>query len=305
MIKRPRSDVRLNPLSTVRRRKFLLDYVTYMQMSPEYNPADEGRWEVDGGALELLHRYNDHEQWYAPAIEMPIFLVYARWGQLEHEDMQYWQDTTARFSDLWQESQFPKLLREKFRRAVEASVPTKKIVCGGFVAMYVAKEGEHKGKYAVNSLFDPLQYLAALIMAEAINAAYDKDENVQIILQGPMYTDLDLKIWLQYHNNLKIVDYPQGFLEIGENTLVMTNCLYTVVPLLQICADLLPEGPAGFICNTPDLDSKKQWYAITNRVTPKVAKLLRERYDCSNFDDHALEQELWKEARQGRYYWFW
>jgi len=61
---------------------------------------------------------------------------------------------------------------------------------------------------------------------------------------------------------------------------------------MQICADLLPDGPAGFIRDEPDLDPDKRMYWMQSKVTPKVAKLVRENYERSNLNDHPLEENL-------------
>lgn len=285
-------------------------YMNYVQMSPLWNPKGEGAKEVDDGQLGTLHWYNEHEGWAAPSIEMPIFFVYGCWDkQSQDGHRKYWQDTIARFSQLWQASQSAKGLREKFLKAATSSVRITKIVCFGFGAMAVAKKGKLEGKYEANGLFDPLQYLSAITIANTLNEAYQEDDDetppVRIILQDPMYTDIDLDTWPQYYSDIEVVEDPAGFLHLDEHTLVMTNGLHLSVPLMQICADLLPEGPAGFIIDKPDLDPRKRLYSMQCRVSQKVARLLRDNYDRSDFDDHTVEQELWDECCQNHGYWLW
>ncbi|KAJ4371115.1 hypothetical protein N0V83_004331 [Neocucurbitaria cava] len=127
----------------------------------------------------------------------------------------------------------------------------KKIVCFGMGTL------EHVSAYPGTSPPDwNLGHsLVALDAAQALKAKNKTTKSVPIIFQDPFYTQKDRayleKIAKQRGFKIEFIDYPYGFLEVDEYTLVLAQDR-PEVPSAQVLADLTAPfgGPAGIFCRT-------------------------------------------------------
>lgn len=157
-----------------------------------------------------------------------------------------------------------------------------------------------------------IQYFTILTIVETLEVAYrlrnPLSPAIELVFQDPYYDARD-KLLFRYifPRQVRIVDDPQGFLELDRNSLVVTCHLPIDVPLLQIIADMFWEdrknGPAGFICDR-DYQRKRERYCIRDRSSPRVLEFL-EDYCCDDFDDHQVERELSDALEMHRSYWLW
>lgn len=204
----------------------------------------------------------------------------------------------SKFKTLWKESISARLLLEKFINATQTSVQIKKIVAFGLGSIKDTDVSDE------DSCVSHLQHLALITIASALNQVYQAENPstapVEIILQDPEYINYDQDIWTAEYNNVRLVQNPDGFLAIDGNTLVVNGFIPYHISLLSICADLLPNGPAGFIHEKIELNPNRRCWSAAETGTPKVVKLL-ENYEVSNFDDHPLEQELYKAYKHEKF----
>lgn len=141
---------------------------------------------------------------------------------------------------LWEESVEFGVFRD-IVRSQPALARVNKIVafaCGRLTAMSAAIDPEHVVQHAmVFSLRDAVAEMKEELPASDAAA----NEGVRIILQEPGYTDED-KLVLEMAG-AAVVESPEAFLEVDEDTLVVS--ISPNIPVKQIIADI--ARPAGMI----------------------------------------------------------
>lgn len=282
-----------------------IDYLPIQDLSPKVQECH-----LRGTHLQTTYKYNEvgAEPEYIP-LQMVLH------PSATEEDMyplarrqlmaQFFFKSLAKAKSLWNPSVAARSLEEKFISAAKSSVQVKKIVAFGLGTTYdICPSG--KGFSICH-----IQHLSMITIASALNRVYQAEDPstppIEIILQDPAYTKRDWDAWTAEYSNVRFAPNPQGFLAVDSNTLVVNGFLPYGVPLLSICADLLPNGPAGFIHEEIILDPKKRCWAPVECGTPKVVKLLLENYGISNFDDHTVEHEIYHDFynRPDGFYWLW
>jgi hypothetical protein len=286
-----------------------VEYLHYVELSSAYKP------QLRSTTVEKLHDYNDEcPEDTTQCIPMPIYLNPWKRGTYTPESLAYWRKTLPRFKELWLNSSCSKLLQKKFTEAAKTTVRINKLVCIGFGAFgpKLLEDGTHDPRFC-----DPLQYMAAFTIGYALRRAYlaeDPSASLpEIILQDPCYTAQDRLLWAPQatgYRNIRFASDPYGFLAIDEHTLVIAPFLPISVPYLQICADLVSGGPAGIICDIQgvQLDPERRMYAVKDRITPRVVRMLLDNYERSNFDDHVIPDDMYQECcSEFKYkgYWLW
>jgi hypothetical protein len=184
-----------------------------------------------------------------------------------------------------------------------------KIVCFGLGSFSRQYGSCYCEKSVVNNEM-MLQHLTALTIAETLEEVYvDKaisDHRIAIILQDPEYTDIDVPLFSELSDRFSIVEDPDGFLVIDQNTFVIHFCC--PVPIYEIVADLTAagecgKGPAGVLGNEMIVKGPAEWASAIDWETPRVLKFLK-NYEMRDFDDFKLTEEeitaLW-----GTFPWFW
>ncbi|KAF2276373.1 uncharacterized protein EI97DRAFT_376862 [Westerdykella ornata] len=234
-------------------------------------------------------------------IPLPVYLesweksLASKSSQLFEE----WDEEITQLRKLWDASIAKKLLREQFQAGAKDNVQIKKIVCFGLGCL-------QKGKWSGQCI---LQYFAAFTIAETLNEIYQAEDestpDIQIFFQEVKYPELDRDIWRKHaYKPSKPVDDPHGFLLIDENTFVIAPHIPNCVPVLQICADVVEGGPAGFICDRMDeLDLSKREYCVWDRISPRVVRMLS-KCRKMKFDGHKVEDEI-RERLEMKLYWLW
>jgi hypothetical protein len=287
-----------------------IEYLHYVELSSAYEP------QTPSGNVLGLHAYNSRRKVHAHQhIAVPMYLFAYDESTYTVESLNYWRKKLPRFKELWVNSSCSELLRQKFTEAAKTTVQIKKLVCLGFGAFSakLKEDGTHDHRFC-----DPLQYMAALTIGSALFRAYRKEDHKallpEIIFQDPCYTAQDRLLWTPQatgYKNIRFASDPDGFLAIDDHTLVIAPFLPISVPYLQICADLVPGGPAGIICDIKGkkLDPERRMYAVKDRITPRVViMLLNNNYERSNFDDHVVPDDMYEECcRKSKYmgYWLW
>jgi hypothetical protein len=221
--------------------------------------------------------------------------------EVQNHVIDFFSKSLAYAKPLWKASVSARLLEEKFMHVAETSVQIKKIVCFG---LGTPESSVHEGRCESH-----IQHLAIVTIASVLNRVYQASDPstppIEIILQDPAYRQMDVTAWKAEYRNLRFVQNPNGFLAIDSNTLAVNAGLPYTVPFLSICTDLLPDGPAGFIHTHLDLNPKKRFWSSDECATPKIVKLLLENYEVSNFDDHPVELEIYKNISNEVAYWLW
>jgi hypothetical protein len=243
--------------------------------------------------IELLHKYNPGKEWIPcpfvlQNVKKTVCKIHLNEGAMKksYADLNY----TLR---LWQKSKARFQLERRFYMASQGSVQIKKIVCLGL------------GALLDSDMSTPglLQHFAAFTIARKLNACYksvDPDcPPIKIFVQDPSYSESD-RILLQRIDPITFVSDPQGFLEIDENTLVISFALPFGVPLMQILADIFESnsGPAGIIGDTLHLDPTRSMYRYRRRDSPSVCRMLCSgEYRSRGFEDWSLDAdpELYKD----------
>ena len=243
--------------------------------------------------VELVHKYNPGKEWIPcpfvlQNVKKTVCKIHLNEGAMKksYGDLNY-------TLGLWQKSQARVQLERRFHMASQGSVQIKKIVCLG-----------------LGSLLEPdmstpglLQHLAAFTIARKLNACYKSvDPNcppIKIFAQDPSYSESD-RILLQRIDPITFVSDPQGFLEIDENTLVISFCLPFEVPLMQMLPDIFGSncGPAGILSDTLHLDPTRSVYRYRRRDSPSVCRMLCSgEYRSRGFQGWSLDAdpELYKE----------
>ncbi|KAH7113831.1 hypothetical protein B0J11DRAFT_445641 [Dendryphion nanum] len=157
-----------------------------------------------------------------------------------------------------------------------------------------------------------IQYFTILTIVETLEVAYrlrnPLSPSIELVFQDPYYDARDKFLFQSIISQpVRLVDDPQGFLELDKNSLVVTCHLPIDVPLLQIIADMFwddrKNGPAGFICDK-DYGHKQERYCIRDRSSPRVLEFLQD-YSCEHFDDHQVERDFSDALEMHRSYWLW
>jgi hypothetical protein len=288
-----------------------MEYQNYCQLAPDHHPA------VPSSTQEVLQDMNDEgledENEHIP---LPVSMTTGGdKARLENarkvrqggpKAREYFFDLLTQLRTLWGGSTSAAHLRAQFSKAATDSVQIKKIVCFGFGGIRY----DFDRRQADLRVWSPLQHMAALTIATTLNKEYRKQNAatppVKLILQDPEYTENDRIFWRRAgYPHMEFVRDPLGFLAVDEHTLVIGPHLPHCVPLVQICADIVEGGPAGFIVDKMNLDTNKRMWCTRDRASPKVARLLTREYVKTDFDHHVLERELWEKALDGGSYWLW
>jgi hypothetical protein len=287
------------------RRDFEFYYQNYCELAPDNRP--ERPSPTRKILLELNGDSMRHKDEHIP---LPVCMLAADFKPHPGWDndlgsFDNWRLLFNRLRELWMASSSAALLRQKFTRAAETNVKIKNIVCFGFGCLALNQQRRPDFRF-----WSPLQHFAALTIASTLSKVYQARDAecpaVKIVFQDPMYEPSDSIFWeLSGYRDLEFVRDPHGFLAIDEHTFVMTAHLPHTVPLMQMCADLVEGGPAGFVCDKMKLDPDERMWCTMDRGSPRVVKMLLNRYTKSNFEGHVLERELWEEASDRRRYWLW
>jgi hypothetical protein len=210
----------------------------------------------------------------------------------------YW-DALTHTRDLWMESNSRIRLLQAINSLAKQQTSINKIVCIGLGAIDLGKAWYQSS----------LQHMTAFTVAKQLEKYYRKP--VQIMLQDPCYTEKDRVMLKGLYGKgcLSFVSDPDGLLAIDSKTIVITAFLPVGYPLMQIIADMFSgtkgEGPAAIICDSMELDPSREFYSLTDRSSPEVARFLTTQYEVQDFKDHRLEEELAKDqyVEEVRYYW--
>jgi len=292
-----------------------MTYQGYCELSPDNRP------EIASPAQGVLQGMNKdrmaHENEYIP---LPVGMSPCNYQSRPGWDKDlgkfgHWEVLFNEMREYWTACSSATLLREKFTEAAKTNVKINKIVCIGFGALRCVDGGSKRElkdqKFLPDfTLWSPIQHFAAFTIADTLNKAYrvvDPDcPLVKILFQDPLYEPSDKIFWeLNKYNPMEFVQDPEGILAIDENTFVMTAHLPHWVPLLQIIADLVDGGPAGFICDKIPLDPEKRMWRARDRGSPKVVRMLTNGYVKTGFEKHEMEIELWENVAAKRDYWLW
>jgi hypothetical protein len=277
-----------------KRFKMDIEYLPYPALSPDFNKHG-----CPWGSQSLVNAYNHVREGDTEYIPLPMVLDIAEsankaLGKTEEKrdaemdcEFTYFQLTVQKAEDLWPGSVAARALEVEFERVAEKTVQIKKIVGLGLGTTDVFSNPGHFTCH--------FQHLALITMAEVLNRSYRaKDPSmrpIDIVLQDPEYESWDKEKWCKKYGHTRFVQNPHGFLEIDENTLVVSAFLPFSVPLLPMIMDLLPNGPAGIIHPHINLDATKRFWAASEAVTPKVVKWLQ-KYEASNFDQHPVDRVM-------------
>lgn len=284
-------------------------YQNYCELCPENRPA------IPSPVQKILQEINtdliqvDDEDFVPVAVCMDCGQPKSRPGWVPYLGPQLrWEKLFYQLKALWLKSRSCQLLRAQFRAAAKTNVKIDKLVCFGFGAIDVLDDDSGPDF----RFWSPLQHFAAFTIAYTLRQAYreqDPDASVKIIFQDPGYGPSDAIFWkLAEYPDMEFVKDPEGFLAVDKNTLVMTAHLPHFVPAMQIIADLVEDGPAGFICDKMSIDPLQKMWCTRDRGSPKVVRLLRNGYVKSNFHHHAIEVDLLRKANGGslqKGYWLW
>ncbi|PSN66094.1 hypothetical protein BS50DRAFT_635260 [Corynespora cassiicola Philippines] len=265
-----------------------VEFLNHVELHPGFNPPE------CSPTVKLLQKYNGHTR----HIPSPIVLRDTPGVQdLEHlgeETIKSWNAMLVKIAGTWRASLSRKKLLEKLAGLMTKNTKITKIVGFGLGSLEMSGDKQHI-----------LQYLTAATIAGFLNQEYRRlepnHEDMEIALQDPAYTSLDRYFLPRCYGRTRIVENPDGFLEIDEHTLVMAPFLPIEVPFLQICADI-PGGPAGIFCNKIG-SSKRPGFSIHQRSSPRVEKML-EGYDRIYFRDHFMEEDV-RKAVDCKHYWYW
>jgi hypothetical protein len=205
---------------------------------------------------------------------------------VDHMDptiMTTWRDKLSAVVSAWNRSSAKRQLRGFFASKAASSAPIDKIICIGL--------GPFDDMYNYGDISYFTQYCAAVTIAEALNALNPHSRRVEVILQDPRYTRMDhmLLPLLQYFPLPTILDNPEVFARIDQQTLVFSPFVPVTVPVLQICADVaLPGGLAGIFNDEIQLHDEQRWYSVQDRTGPRAARML------GGYDRYLFREREWE-----------
>ncbi|KAF2649063.1 hypothetical protein K491DRAFT_762661 [Lophiostoma macrostomum CBS 122681] len=162
--------------------------------------------------------------------------------------------------ELWQTTDSQNEIVEKLAKHLKRSDVSRidKIVC--LALGTIRRDSSHP---------DPrIQHHLASGLARALG--------LPVCAQDPAYSEMIDEIILeQLDPPISVIHDPQGVLAIDESTLVI--CLFSNAPLLEVIADLLPQGPTAMIINEAGL-RRENPLSIDSWNTPRVMDLI-EKYE--------------------------
>jgi hypothetical protein len=284
-----------------------MKYLTYVELHPDMHVNYVPR----SPAITHLHDLNDCSQG-DDHIPCPAVFQSAKrtecyplmqTGYEDHLDaalMARWRAHIAHIQQLWQSSGSFRHLKNGFQHTAAQFTQIKKIVGFGLGRLQGMRWGTRGDSQEV------LQHLTAFSIAEMLNTIYQAQdpstEPIKVVFQDPLYTPKD-EILLREaypHGPVAFVADPDGFLEVDDNTLVMSAFITKCCPVMQICTDLC--RPAGFLCDSMKLDTARSFYTWYDRASPRVARRL-ESYRKVDFGKVEVEKELSEDVCGGLRYW--
>lgn len=127
----------------------------------------------------------------------------------------------------WEASEACKQLRSTLQSVTQAS-EVRKIVAFALSTIAI----DEKGRSIDRSLF---QHALVLTLHDVFAKAERSDESsLHCYAQDPLYTDIDQSVLNE--NGITILNDPEGFLQVDENSVVVSCC--SNVPVKQIVCDL-------------------------------------------------------------------
>jgi hypothetical protein len=173
----------------------------------------------------------------------PISIVYMHPPVREPgRTLQKVQETYEKIHQEWERSEQYVMLQRLFNEQ-QFPFPVRKIV--GFGLGYVSVKDDRSNDACY------VQHAALLMMAKTLEARFGNP--VQCYVQDPAYDDIQIEFLQSL--NIKVVDDPQGFLEINDSTLLFS--VSPNVPVKQIVADI--GWPTAMLWDTVEAIKHDEW----------------------------------------------